>query len=127
LLSWGYWVRGGPKLTFCGTTPASRTKILPLACNTRADARAGASGTQAQIIEHLLSPYNSTRMHAHGFALWQLAPSVILLTYKSAYFSSSGSLERYANRSSIWRLEALGWQMVFHQGTPAEPFSNDAV
>ena len=86
--------------------------------------RAGAAYTQAHIIEHLLSESNSSRVHAQGFAIFELAPSVVLLTYKSAYISSSGRLERHANRSSIWRLEPPGWQMVFHQGTPTEPFSD---
>jgi hypothetical protein len=39
----------------------------------------------------------------------ELAPSVAMLTYQSAYISSYGCLERHANRSSIWRHEALGW------------------
>ena len=84
--------------------------------------RSGAEYTRAQIIEHLLSATNAARVHAQGFAILELAPSVVLLTYKSAYISSSGQLERHANRSSIWRREVAGWQMVFHQGTPREPF-----
>lgn len=89
--------------------------------------RSGAAYTQAQIIEQLLSESNSAKVHAQGFAIVELAPSVILLTYKSAYISPSGCLERHINRSSIWRHEALGWQMVFHQGTPTAPFSCDAI
>jgi len=26
-------------------------------------------------------------------------------------------------RSSLWQLNSLGWQMVFHQGTPVLPAS----
>jgi hypothetical protein len=85
--------------------------------------RSGAEYSRAQIIEHLLSETNVARVHAQRFAILELAPSVVLLTYKSAYISSSGQLERHANRSSIWRREVGGWQMVFHQGTPREPFA----
>jgi hypothetical protein len=84
--------------------------------------RSGAEYSRAQIIEHLLSETNVARVHAQEFAILELAPSVVLLTYKSAYISASGQLERHANRSSIWRREVGGWQMVFHQGTPTEPF-----
>jgi hypothetical protein len=82
--------------------------------------RSGAEYTRAQVIEHLLSETNVAKVHAQGFAILDLAPSVVLLTYKSAYISSSGQLERHTNRSSIWRREVGGWQMVFHQGTPRE-------
>jgi hypothetical protein len=84
--------------------------------------RSGVQYSRAQIIDHLLSETNAAKVHAQGFAIVELAPLVVLLTYKSAYISSSGVLERHANRSSIWRREIVGWQMVFHQGTPTEPF-----
>jgi len=64
--------------------------------------RSGAEYTRAQVIEHLLSETNVAKVHAQGFAILDLAPSVVLLTYKSAYISSSGQLEGHANRSSIW-------------------------
>ncbi len=85
--------------------------------------RAGVEFSQTQIIEHLLSESDASKVQAQGFAIFELAPTVVLLTYKSAYISASGRLERHANRSSIWRLESLGWQMIFHQATPTEPFS----
>jgi hypothetical protein len=84
--------------------------------------RAGAEFSQTQIIEHLPSEANASRVHAQGFAIFELAPTVVLLTYKSAYISPSGQLERHANRSSIWRRETLGWQLIFHQATPTEAF-----
>lgn len=42
----------------------------------------------------------------------QLAPDLILLTYVSR------STRRQARRSSLWRLTAGSWQLLFHQGTP---------
>ncbi len=42
----------------------------------------------------------------------QLSPDLILLTYVSQ------SAQRQARRSSLWRLTADSWQLLFHQGTP---------
>lgn len=43
-----------------------------------------------------------------------LSADVVLVTYQSEIAG-----ER-ANRSSVWRLTDSGWQMEFHQGTPAQ-------
>lgn len=43
----------------------------------------------------------------------RLAEGVVLVTYQSEVAGEP------AHRSSIWRLTAAGWQMEFHQGTPA--------
>src|SRR5437764_5640195 len=46
--------------------------------------------------------------HMHGL---RLAPGVVLLTYRV-----SGT-EGTTLRSSVWRRDDEGWQLVFHQGT----------
>lgn len=89
--------------------------------------RSGAVYTQAQVIDQLLAESIPAKVHAQCFAVLELAPSVVLLTYQSADVTPSGSLARHANRSSIWRLEASGWQMLFHQGTPTAPFAHNAA
>jgi hypothetical protein len=89
--------------------------------------RSGAVYTQAQVIDQLLAESIVAKVHTQGFAVFELAPSVVLLTYQSADVTPSGSLARHANRSSIWRLGASGWQMVFHQGTPTAPFAHNAA
>ena len=89
--------------------------------------RSGAVYTRAQVIDQLVAEENPSKVHTQCFAVLELAPSVALLTYQSADVTPSGSLERHANRSSIWWLEASGWQMVFHQGTPTEPFAHNAA
>lgn len=60
--------------------------------------------------------------HAQDFAIQLLSDTIALLTYRSAYVSPSGELFRHTNRSSIWQLNPIGWQMIFHQGTPTDPF-----
>ena len=89
--------------------------------------RSGAAYTQTQVIDQLLAESKPAKAHTQGFAVFELAPSVALLTYQSADVTLAGFLERHANRSSIWRLEASGWQMVFHQGTPTAPFAQNAA
>jgi hypothetical protein len=88
--------------------------------------RSGAVYTRSQVLARLPAESNPTPVHAQGFAVVELAPSVALLTYQSADIGPSGSLQRHANRSSIWRLEAAGWQIVFHQGTPTQLFERHA-
>jgi hypothetical protein len=89
--------------------------------------RSGAVYSRAQVIERLLDEPIARTVHARDFAALELAPSLVLLTYRSCHVTADGRLEGHANRSSIWRREASGWQMVFHQGTPTEPFSHDAA
>ena len=84
--------------------------------------RSGAAYERADIFELLSSEVPPDKVHAQDFAALQIAPSVVLLTYKSAHVSYSGSVERHSNRSSIWRFVDARWQMVFHQGTPCGAF-----
>jgi hypothetical protein len=68
-----------------------------------------------------------TKVHAENFRLVVLTPVVGLLTYRSAHIAPSGELERPTNRSSVWMREPTGWQMVFHQGTPAEDSASKVI
>ncbi|HEV8548040.1 MAG TPA: DUF4440 domain-containing protein [Polyangiaceae bacterium] len=72
----------------------------------------GSSGrafTKAGIIAQLASqPHVAQPAILEHFNVRMLAPGVVLATYRLA-----SSL-----RSSIWRHEAAGWRMLFHQGTP---------
>jgi hypothetical protein len=55
-----------------------------------------------------------------GFALVELGPEVALLTYRSAHIESGKGLVNHTLRSSVWVQSSLGWQLRYHQGTPAE-------
>ena len=58
---------------------------------------------------------------AEGFKLAKISEGAVLLTYKSFQRDAQGRAVRCTERSSIWLLtEKAGWQMRFHQGTPAE-------
>jgi hypothetical protein len=89
--------------------------------------RSGAVGSREEVIAHLLAETEPPKVVAHGFAVLELAPSAVLLTYQSAHVSAAGSLERHANRASVWLREGSGWQMVFHQGTPTMASEHNAA
>lgn len=59
---------------------------------------------------------------ADGFELLQPAEGVAILLYRSAHRSPSGVDSRHTMRSSTWIGEHGEWRMVYHQGTPTEPF-----
>jgi hypothetical protein len=88
--------------------------------------RSGAAYTLADILERLPAEVEPVRVHAQDFVAQPLSPSLVLLTYRSAHIDASGALERHTNRSSVWRLEPAGWQMVFHQGTATAAFLRSA-
>jgi hypothetical protein len=78
----------------------------------------GRSYDREQILEALLK--ESPRPEAHApaiedFAARQLAPTVILVTYRSVRTAPVASSTL---RSSIWASIDGRWQMLFHQGTP---------
>ena len=110
------------------TTRGSRERLTQLLHSSfREFGRSGAVVSQPEVIAHLIAETQHPKVLAQGFTVLELAPSVVLLTYQSAHVTPSGQLERHTNRASIWRLEACGWQMVFHQGTPALPFQHNAA
>ncbi|MBN8563096.1 DUF4440 domain-containing protein [Leptolyngbya boryana CZ1] len=89
--------------------------------------RSGATYTRDDELISLPNDPEPPQIHAQDFAVNKLSDSIALLTYREAHVNSSGELFRHTNRSSIWRLDSSGWQMVFHQGTPTDPFDQSAV
>lgn len=89
--------------------------------------RSGASYTRDDMLMLLPTEQQAPKIHAQDFALHKLSDSIALLTYRSAHVNTSGELFRHTNRSSIWRLNSTGWQIVFHQGTPTDPFDQSAT
>ena len=51
------------------------------------------------------------------FTARELAPTVVLVTYRHLIEDDDGSVPTVALRSSIWRHEDGGWRMVHHQST----------
>jgi len=93
-----------------------------LAPDFREFGRSGASYTRNDTLKLLPADTEVITIHAQDFAVLELSDAIALLTYRSAHVDPSGTLFRHTNRSSIWRLSPSGWQMVFHQSTPTDPF-----
>lgn len=53
---------------------------------------------------------------ATHFEVRAIAPGVALVVYRAA--RQERGIPAYSLRSSLWRREAGGWRMAFHQGTP---------
>jgi hypothetical protein len=85
--------------------------------------RSGALHTRDRTLTTLPTDPEPPQIHAQDFEVNPLSDAIALLTYRAAHVNSSGELFRHTNRSSIWRLSASGWQLVFHQGTPTDPSS----
>ena len=102
---------------------AARLQAL-LHADFREFGRSGACYTRAQMLELLRTSTSTTQVHAQDFVLMEPAPGIALLTYRSAHLQPDGSMDRHSNRMSLWKHEASGWQMIFHQGTPTEPFGH---
>lgn len=66
------------------------------------------------IIEALSNETGDLEIIVEDFTVRDLAPDVVLVTYKS---KPAGSQPVTALRSSIWKRISGRWQMVFHQGT----------
>lgn len=82
--------------------------------------RSGRTYSRAEILEHLADETTGPCILSQDFDLQELAPGLCLLSYRSAHETPQGHTTRATLRTSIRREEASGWQMVFHQGTPAD-------
>lgn len=74
----------------------------------------GASGrvfTREEIVEALPNEPHTERLIV-DFAARELAPGLVLVTYRAERPGGASSL-----RSSIWRETGGRWELMFHQGT----------
>lgn len=81
--------------------------------------RSGRTYDRETVLGFLTSQSTSAQVESVEFRLTLLAPKVALLTYRSAHRRPDGDLDLHSHRSSIWVNEAIGWQLRYHQGTPA--------
>ena len=83
--------------------------------------RSGLRYDKCQTVAALERETDYSQIFAEAFQLEQISEGAVLLTYKSFQRDVQGRAVRCTERSSIWLLTAkAGWQMRFHQGTPAE-------
>ncbi|UUX95555.1 DUF4440 domain-containing protein [Aquabacterium sp. J223] len=81
--------------------------------------RSGRAYDRETIIRFLGEQKAPPSVASDEFSLAQLAPDVVLLTYRSAHQKPDGTLENHTLRSSVWVRVAESWQLRYHQGTPA--------
>jgi hypothetical protein len=86
----------------------------------------GASGRRYSrdfILHHLEQnpPLDATTAgwHTTDHALQQLGPDTYLLTY------TLQQGDRLTRRSTIWQSTPIGWQVLYHQGTPVLSSNDD--
>ena len=67
-----------------------------------------------------LSEECRVRLTLSEFSAFQLAPDVVLVTYRAVQQGDASEPPVHSLRSSLWKFADGRWQMVFHQGTPAK-------
>jgi hypothetical protein len=83
--------------------------------------RSGRPYDRRTVLDFLGSNPALPPVRAGNHAVQLLAEGCALLTYRSEQPSADGSGVDTALRSSLWLRTPQGWQVVFHQGTPAAP------
>ena len=71
------------------------------------------------VIDYLAAQASPPAVESDDYGVHQLDNNSALLTYQSSSRSADGSRMDAALRSSVWLRTALGWQLFYHQGTPA--------
>jgi hypothetical protein len=82
----------------------------------------GSSGRtyDKQQVVQALPQASGERYVLSDFQVRLLGAGVALATYRTAYYGRGQETPRHALRSSVWVSRDGRWQMIFHQGTPAE-------
>ncbi len=81
--------------------------------------RSGRPYTRETVITFLAAQVTQPDVAAANYVARLLGPGVALLTYESAQNSADGTVDLAARRSSVWLQTEMGWQLFYHQGTPA--------
>lgn len=81
--------------------------------------RSGRPYTRDFVIDYLSAQASPPAVKTDGYRVHQLDANSALLTYRSANCVADGSHTDVALRSSVWLRTAVGWQLFYHQGTPA--------
>jgi hypothetical protein len=76
---------------------------------------------KSSILEHLKNESPRPASLLADFKTRELAPGVILATYKITTRNAAEEPVSQSRRSSIWSHVHGQWQITFHQGTPIPP------
>jgi hypothetical protein len=81
--------------------------------------RSGRTYNRETVVSHLAAQRVHPVVASDSFTLSELGPGAVLLTYRSAHVEAEGRLVNHTLRSSVWLKTVAGWQLRYHQGTPA--------
>lgn len=81
--------------------------------------RSGQPYTRTQVIDYLAARRDVPVVRLRDHQVQVLGAALALLTYRSDEVSDDGRPVRGAQRMSIWQRTEIGWQLRYHQGTPA--------
>ncbi|MCC7635078.1 DUF4440 domain-containing protein [Stenotrophomonas rhizophila] len=101
--------------------PAVRADAVQLAALLDVDfSEIGSSGSvfdRAAALAQIPGERAGVGIESEAFSVTALAPGLAQVRYRSWYVID-GVRQRAVLRSSLWRLQAQAWRMLFHQGTP---------
>lgn len=80
--------------------------------------RSGRAYDRATVLAWLSSQATLPDVVSDGFRVERLAADAALLHFRSA-LRDAGRPRQYTLRMSLWMLTVAGWQLRYHQGTPA--------
>lgn len=81
--------------------------------------------TRAVVLQEFEARPMDFEVWSQDFRVEVMAEGCALLTYRTAHVGEQGRLERHTVRASVWQRVDGQWQVRFHQGTPAPPFTRD--
>lgn len=87
--------------------------------------RSGTRYSRIDVLEEFGPDSTLPAIVSRDFQMARLAEGIALLTYLSAHLDANGNAHRHTLRSSVWVLMEAGWQLRFHQGTPASGTNMD--
>ena len=82
--------------------------------------RSGTRYTRQTVIDFLADRVPPPHVVAYDHRLEPLSDDVVLLHFASHDIGDGGAPLNPALRVSLWRLTQVGWQLSYHQGTPAK-------
>jgi hypothetical protein len=81
--------------------------------------RSGRIYDRDTIVGYLAAQASPPAVASDAFALLVIDARAALLTYRSAHVEQGNRLVNHTLRSSLWLESRVGWQLRYHQGTPA--------
>ncbi|MBU1618405.1 MAG: DUF4440 domain-containing protein [Gammaproteobacteria bacterium] len=102
-------------------TRRSQTRLNLLVANGFEEiAASGVRFNKAHVLQRLPEE-QAPSVEAFDFEVRLLSADLAQVLYKAKLRKAGEMQSKLSLRSSLWQLNSLGWQMVFHQGTAVLP------